>query len=299
MKPLFSLVFLFGFTCSLLGQEPSTLDDLKFYADIIANAGNPIHNERANQKFTELFDEWINSESYNTEDLESIQWLSVKQPADESFTLITWQLEMDKNLHKYFGYIVKDGSVFRLENTEFEDDLEYEVLSPENWSGALYYNIHAVEREGKSYYILFGYNGYRNYQHRKLADVLTFDSGKPVFGSEMFKKQEPGERGVIKNRLILDYSSDANVTLNYNPGLNMIVYDHLIPRMGRIPGQGPTLLPDGSYIGYEWDGEYFNYIDKIYHQTQDKPPMPKPVIGVGNKNKDIFGKEKKINLKKN
>lgn len=299
MKPLILLGFLFGITFTLFAQEPSTLDNLKFYADIIANAGNSIHKERANQNFAVLFDKWINSEEYNTKDLENIQWLSVKNPADTSFTLITWQLEMDENVNKYFGYLVKDGSVFELKNIEFTDDLEYDVLSHENWAGALYYNIHTVQRNDKNYYILFGYNGFKNYQHRKLADVLTFDSGKPVFGSEMFKKQDAGERGVIKNRLILDYSSDANVTLNFNPAMNMIVYDHLIPRMGRIPGQGPTMLPDGSYVGYEWDGEYFNYIDKIYHQTLDEAPFPKPVLGEENKNKNIFGKKKKSKVKKN
>jgi len=157
----------------------------------------------------------------------------------------------------------------------------------------LYYNIHTVTKNGQNLYVLFGYNAHKNYEHRKIVDVLSFDSDTPVFGSEIFKKQEPGERGVIKNRIILDYSSDANATMNYNPGLDMIVFDHLIPRIGRIPGQGPTMLPDGSYVGYKWDGEYFNYVDKIYHQTQDTPPMPKPVLGKDKKDQNIFGKKKK------
>lgn len=299
MKPLLLWGFLFGITCSLIGQNPSNLDDLRFYADIIANAGNPIHKERANREFTVLFDQWINSENFNKKDLQSIQWLSVKSPEDDSFLLITWQLEIDENNHSYYGYIVKDEKVFELKNTEFIDDLEYDILSPDSWAGAMYYNILTVNKNDKNHYILFGYNGFKNYQHRKVAEVLTFDKGQPVFGNELFKRQEKGERGVIKNRLILDYSSDANATLNYNPGINMIVFDHLIPRMGRIPGQGLTLLPDGSYVGYKWDGEHFIYIDKIYHQTLEEAPFPKPVLGEDNKNKNIFGKEKKKNLKKN
>ena len=299
MKPLILLGFLLGFSCTLISQSASKLDDLKFYADIIANAGNPIHKERANKEFSVLFDEWMNSDSFNIDDLEGIQWVSVKKPEDNSFILITWQLELSENDNRYFGYIVKDKKIHKLINTKFVDDLEYDILSPESWAGVLYYNIHTVTKNEKKHYILFGYNAYKNYEHRKLVDVLTFESGNPVFGSEMFKKQDPGERGVIKNRLILDYSSDANVTLNYNPGLDMIVYDHLIPRIGRIPGQGPTMLPDGSYVGYQWDGEYFNYIDKIYHQTLEEAPFPKPVIGIGNDKKDIFGKQNKSSSKKN
>ena len=289
----------------LSAQETTPLDDLKFYADVIANAGNPLHKERAHNQFAKLFDSWINSDAFNAEDLESIQWLSVKQPEDESFTIVTWQLEIDENDSRYYGYLLKDESIFQLQNTSFLDDLEYDVLSDKEWPGALYYNIHTVEKAGAKLYILFGYNAYKNYEHRKIADVLTFDSGQPVFGNEIFKKQDPGERGVIKNRLVLDYSSDSNASLNYNPKLGMIVFDHLIPRMGRVSGQGPTMLPDGSYVGYKWDGEYFNYIDKIYHQTQETPPMPKPVIGEDNKTNNIFGKErrkksdKKRKVKKN
>ena len=299
MKPLFFLGFLLVFSLSLNAQNPSQLDDIKYYADIIANAGNPIHKERAHNEFSNSFDAWLRSDDFNQADLESIQWLSVKQPEDRSFTIITWQLELSENDNRYFGYILKDSQIHALNSTSFLEDLEYDVLSDKEWAGALYYNIHTIKKDNKNLYILFGYNAHKNYEHRKMADVLTFDAEAPTFGYELFKKQEPGERGVIKNRLILDYSSDANATLNFNPGLDMIVFDHLIPRIGRIPGQGPTMLPDGSYVGYKWDGEYFNYVDKIYSQTQNTPPMPKPVLGDKNKDNNIFGGKKKRNVKKN
>lgn len=299
MKSSVFIGLLLGISMFLNAQNHSQLDDIKFYADIIANAGNPIHKERAQNEFSKAFDSWLHSEDFNQTDLESIQWLSVKRPEDLSFTLITWQLELSENDNRYFGYIIKDSKIIPLSNTSFIDDLEYDVLSDKEWAGALYYNIHTIEKDGKNLYVLFGYNAHKNYEHRKIADVLTFDSGAPTFGYELFKKQDPGERGVIKNRIILDYSNDANVTLNFNPSLDMIVYDHLIPRIGRIPGQGPTMLPDGSYVGYKWDGEYFNYVDKIYSQTQDTPPMPKPVLGDDAKGNNIFGKKKKRNVKKN
>ena len=276
------------------------MDDLKFYADVIANAGNPVHRERANNTFSELMNDWINSDAFGLEDLESIQWLSVKHPEDRSFTLVTWQLEIDENNNKYFGYLIKDDKAIALKETTYLDDLEYDVLSAKEWAGALYYNILTVQKDSQDIYVLFGYNSYKDYSHRKIADVLTFSEGEAVFGSEIFKSQKEGERAIIKNRLILDYSSDANVSLNFNPGLNMIVHDHLIPRLGRVPGQGFTLLPDGSYVGYQWDGEYFNYIEKIYDQTQDEPPMPKPILGNSAEKRDIFGNQKKKkNLKKN
>ena len=59
--------------------------------------------------------------------------------------------------------------------------------------------------------------------------------------------------------------------------------------MGRKPGQGPTLVPDGSYVGYKWDGTYWNKVDKIFDQVSATPPMD------GRKkksNKTLFGGEK-------
>ena len=208
-------------------------------------------------------------------------------------------MNIDENNNQYFGYLLRDGKVIALKNTDYIDDLEYDVLSQNDWAGALYYNIHTVSKEGKNLYMLFGYNAFKNYEHRKIVDVLSFEGENIVFGSEVFKKQDPGERGVIKNRLVLDYSSDANVTMNYNASLDMIILDHLIPRMGRIPGQGPTMLPDGSYVGYQWDGEYFNYIDKIYHQTQETAPRPQPVLDSKKNDQNIFGKSKNRKKKKN
>ena len=256
MKPFLLFGFLLSFSWTVYSQQNTPLDDLKFYADVMANAGNPIHKERASKEFSTLFDKWVRSDAFNMGDLESIQWLSVKKPEDESFTVVTWQLELGEKESRYFGYLLKGQDIIQLNETNLVDDLEYDVLSSEDWAGALYYNIHTVIKNGKSFYILFGYNALKGYEHRKVAEVLTFEEGQPVFGSELFKRQEEGERGIIKNRLVLDYSSDSNVSLNYNPSLGMIVHDHLIPRMGRIPGQGPTLLPDGSYIGYKWDGEF-------------------------------------------
>lgn len=278
-------------------QVNTTLADLQFYADVIANAGNPEHKQRAHDQFSAIMQEWITSDQFSEKDLDLIQWLSVKRPEDKAFTIVTWQLALDDNNNSYYGYLLHDNSVHKLVATTDDEDMEYSVLTASDWAGALYYNILEVTQATGKAYVLFGFDRHQNYMHRKIADVLTFENGEPEFGKEIFKRQEEGERGIIKNRLILDYSSDANVSLNYNPNLDMIVMDHLIARIGRIPGQGPTFLPDGSYVGWVWDGEYFNYIDKIYNQIQDSPPFPKPVLDQDSRN--IMGQNDKDKKRRN
>lgn len=293
---LYTILFsLFAFVAT--AQDTDVVDDLKFYADIMANAGNPIHKQRAHDQFYQIFDQWINSSEYDDATLESIQWLSVKSPEDESFKIVTWPLSKGENDNSYYGYLIRNNKKYKLKAATMLDDMEYDVLSVDDWVGVMYYNIHSVEKDSKTHYILFGVDKHENYENRKVADVLTFENDVPVFGAELFKKQDPGERGVIKNRLVLDYASDSNVSLNYNPNIGMIVFDHLIARMGRISGQGATMLPDGSYVGYKWDGTHFNYVDKIYNQTQAEAPFPKPVLGKSNN--DIFGQGAKKKKKRN
>jgi len=293
---IFTAIFLFLLGTINAQSSDATMDDLNFYADIIANAGNPIHKKRAHGEFDKLFESWINSDQFNQEDLRSIQWLSVKQPDDQSFTLVTWQLLLEEGDNHYYGYLINGEKIHKLKSSDDDDDLEYNVLGTDEWAGVMYYNILTVNKEGKNIYILFGYDAYKTYENRKIADVLTFDEGEPIFGYEIFKKQEKENRGVIKNRLVLDYASDSNVSLNYNPQLDMIVFDNLIPRMGRMPGQGATMLPDGSYVGYKWDGEYFNHVEKIYHEVQAEAPFPKPILGKDKRN--IMGQNTKAKKKR-
>ena len=46
--------------------------------------------------------------------------------------------------------------------------------------------------------------------------------------------------------------------------MQLIVHDHLIRRMGRIAGQGPVNLPDGSYEGYMFDNGKWMYKEKLF-----------------------------------
>ena len=54
-------------------------------------------------------------------------------------------------------------------------------------------------------------------------------------------------------------------------------HDHLINRMGRIPGQGETWLSDGSYEGYKWDGSMWVYDEKVFEQITEEGNYPRPV----------------------
>jgi len=286
--------FIYLFTFSFI-QGQGIVDEISFFADITANAGIPEHRSKASVELEKNMEHWLSSDEFNTEDLEAMPFLSVKTPEDKSFYIVTWQLIDGLNQHSYKGYIIstEDGVVTKLnaENGGIPKNVAYETRGEEDWYGALYYNILETEVDKTKAYLLFGYDGHKEYEHRKVVDVLTFDQGKPIFGAEIFKVENEGRRDDIKNRIIIEYSNDANVSLNFKEHLDMITHDHLISRIGRIPGQGPTMLPDGSYIGYKWDGKFWVYIDKIYNQVSEEPPTDGKIRTAGQH--DIFGKSVK------
>ena len=283
-----------NYNTNILSQKPldALAQDVVYYSDIVANAQLYSSKLKANNNLVSSVDLFLNSEGSFDYMFDSDIWLSMKSPENNSFKIITWQLRKNDNEVNYFGYIqMNDGKTFKLnDKSEDMNDVAYSMLDSEYWYGALYYNmLEQKDVSGNPYYILFGYHEKDKFSTTKLAEVLFFDKGIPVFGKEVFSKEEEGGRTDKVNRLILEYSADANVSLKYNPVLGMIVYDHLISRLGNMPGQGPTMLPDGSYCGYQLSEGEWIYVDKLFDQISETAPRPKPVIG--GKGKSIFGKK--------
>lgn len=217
--------------------------------------------------------------------------ISIQYPADSSFRIFTWQLFVDDSTYKYYGGIQtagKDGSFYPFNDRSDDlDDACFEALSPEKWYGALYYRITELDgREGKKY-LLYGFDAYRFFEKRKILDVLTFRDGKPVFGAPVFNRSIASARGVPEMRLILTYSAETNVSLNFDEEYGMILFDHLIAAQSPFEN-GITNVPDGSYEGFKIKNGKLEYVTKVFNDSQEEAPRPKPVLDT-RKGKSIFG----------
>ncbi|GJM32782.1 MAG: hypothetical protein DHS20C18_17830 [Saprospiraceae bacterium] len=231
-----------------------------------------------------------NSFNYPFERLKSV---SIQYPQDSSFRIFTWQLYVNKDEYRYFGAIqmnTPDLKLIPLIDRSFEltGNLEQIVYGADNWYGAVYYRLMEVDAPSGKYYLLFGFDGYEFFQKRKLIDVLTFnENGQPVFGAPVFlSNKEDGGSARSKNRVLLEYSAEASVKMNYDEIMGKIVFDNLMDINGQY-GEGPTKIPDGTYQGYELKDGYWLHITKIFNLILDEPPIPEPKLG-GVK-KDIFG----------
>ncbi|MBK9256430.1 MAG: hypothetical protein IPM42_13165 [Saprospiraceae bacterium] len=269
---------------------------LVFYCDVMIHAEEASHRQLAHDQFYPLLLKRLKKENAYNDLLTDLKWISHKKSEDNAFRILSWAVAVNEKEQKLYGVLQKkDGTTYELNDVFFtSEDLVVEEFDPQNWLGAIYYNIMDVKSEdNEKYYLLFGMRKWDQYENIKMAEVLHFTKGgEPIFGKDVFLKTDKDGTKVTQSRLLLKYSADAMVNLNYNPGLKMIVLDHLIPRMGRVKGQESTLVPDGSYVGYEFDGKMWNYIDKLYTETLDEAPRPKPVLD-GRKQQSIFGKKQR------
>ncbi len=231
-----------------------------------------------------------NSFKYPFERLRSV---SILTPPDSSFRIFTWQLFVNDSTYRYYGAIQMNERKLKLyplidrsfEMPRFPTD---EVLPPERWYGALYFNLRQFDtRQGRKY-LLFGYDAFEFFEKRKLLDVLIFNKeGKPEFGAAVFEKPD----GPPDLRVYVQYSADAKVKMNWDEQYQMILFDHLIPFPSPF-GRDMTQVPDGSYDGYKFEKGHWKYVDKVFDDKQKDVPFPEPVLDA-RKGNDILGKKKK------
>ena len=234
-----------------------------------------------------------------------LETVSVLSPADSTFRIFTWQLFDGPNDYRYGGLIQHRDRPDELISLTDESaatnplDLPYDVLGAEDWYGAIYFNLESFENAEGRYYLLFGFDCYQLFNKRKVVEAMRFDeTGQPIFGLPVFKKQVPGYEASAENRLFLEYSAEVAARLNYDPQLNMIIMDNLVAMRSTYREAGSVNVPDGSYQGYQLDGGEWVYVEKVFHQTLDAPPAPATILGK-DRPTDLFGNQSKEKRDKN
>ena len=218
-------------------------------------------------------------------DLPSVK---VVYPRDSSFRFITWVGQFSKNEFQYGGVLQFKTAKkpILLEAAIIEEDFELNTFDAKNWPSAFYYNIYDFKKSGDTYYLLFSYDGYKQYSHRKWIDVLHFDdNGNPIFGAQVFDFESENKSKI--KRFVLEYAAEINIKLNYNEEEKLIMYDHLIPMKSRYADE-EVFVPDGSYEGLNLKKGKWKHIDKIKTLILDEAPRDTPILDT-RKGKNIIG----------
>jgi len=318
MKILFKcslfLFCLFGFIHSSYSQVSDSLYTeykvinqltLQLHGDSL-QANRIIASDSLRTKWIEILNNPI-SYRFN---FDSIRGISVLKSPDNKFKLISWELYVDSNQYRHFGFIQKEnGNYYELfDKTDELDRIEFLRLKAENWYGILYYKIVPIKYNGDSYYILLGRDSYQYFERRKIIEILSFESsGKPKFGANILEVKDNRNRMVKVCRYVLQYSAAASVLLRYDEELKMIVFDHLVMGGPLYSGGPPLNIPDGSFSGLKFEKNKWNYIDMVfeydYNNTLEQAFNPSQImsnpIKSRDEGKDIFGRDRNPSKKGN
>lgn len=284
-------------------------DSLKVYSDNMINERYASQRFISDSMFTRTLVKALKTPYSFDYPFDSVQTVSHLYAPDSAFRIFTWQFWRDKDWFLQRGAIqmrTADGSLklYPLHDVSMWTDAPQDsIRTPGNWIGAIYYNIIEKAFNGKKFYTLLGYDDHDSFTTRKWIDVLYFDDNrKPVFGGPFFRIVSD-EVKIASNkmaRFFIEYKDGTNAKLNYDKDMDMILYDHLISEDNH-PERTATLVPDGDYVGFKWDGGKWVQIDKVFtYKLQDgQAPVPAPIKdAAGNNDESKLMQQSETNRKR-
>src|ERR1700759_2144900 len=211
-------------------------DSLRSYADAIVLAAESSDRFRSDSQFIRMLVRSLKLKNSFYYPFDSLQTISRLYAPDSSFRIFTWQLKKDEYVYIQHGAIqmkTADGSLklFGLhDGSMFAKNPVDSVRSSNNWIGAIYYRIVLKTFQGKNYYTLLGFDDYSVGSSKKWLEVLTFNTnGEPVFGGPFISFKDDTAHRAVQARFNIEYKKEASVTFNYDPNLDLIIFDNLVP----------------------------------------------------------------------
>jgi hypothetical protein len=272
-------------------------DSLKVFADKMINAPDAPERFRADSNFIRGLVRALKFSNSFYYPFDSLRTVSHLYSPDSTFRIFTWQLKKDEYVYLQKGAVQMNTPSGELKLFPLFDYSMYtgkpldSIRTKDNWIGAIYYKIVMKENNGKKYYTLLGFDDFAVSSNKKWMEILTFnDHGEPVFGAPVISFKEDTSQRPVQARFNIEYKKEANTLLNYDPDLDMIVFDHLISETDE-PNKKNTYIPDGSYEGFKWKNGQWVHVDKLFDYKLQDGQFP-----VDNKLRDDQGNidEKKL-----
>lgn len=288
-KILFSCmaVFAFGAAQAQISSSDQKFlqkkeDSLLLLSEKIVQGINPADRLIADSIFTKVLVRALKTKHSFSHRFDSLNAVSKLFAPDSSFKIFTWQLVINDNVVRQHGAIqmkTSDGSlqlIPLIDKSDVTINQADTIADNLGWMGAVYYRIIQTSHQNKTYYTLLGYDENNIRSNKKLIEVLTFENGKPMFGSRQFSIASGfGYNGKMA-RFIMEYKKNASPRLTFDKDMDMIVFEHLISESNQ-PNKKWTLIGDGDYEGFKWmDGKWV-YINKIFTEVTAEGAAPMPV----------------------
>jgi hypothetical protein len=243
-------------------------DSLKTLSDSLVNAMDPAVRLRADSQFVRTLVRSLKMTNSFYYPFDSLGAISRLYAPDSTFRIITWQYKRDDLTYLQEGAIQMnqpDGSLKLyplFDVSMFTAKPLDSIRTRRNWIGAIYYRMIEKSYQGVNYYTLLGFDDYTRNSNKKWMEVLTFGrNGEPIFGGPYFSFQNDSVRKARQFRFNIQYKKDASTRFNYDPKLDMVLFDHLVPE-GDEPSRKETYIPDGDFEGFKWEDGMWVHVEK-------------------------------------
>jgi hypothetical protein len=205
---------------------------------------------------------------------------------DTTFRIFNWAIIPTAATKRYYAAIQMPSEKLKLYGLhDYTEQMGKgaadSVLNGGMWFGALYYRVISRQVNGRKVYFLFGLNAGSIVSNKKVIDPLTIDEkgitfGGPLFG---FASENFAKRPV--NRFILEYKKDVQASLNWNPEMQLIVFDNLTSQIND-PLRKYTYVPTGRYDGFKWYEGMWQYVRDVMPVTilKDGEAPSEPVMKI-------------------
>jgi hypothetical protein len=296
-----------GLSAADIRQLEKKEDSLKLFSRAMVFGKTAADRFRADSNFVRILVRALKTPNSFYYPLDSVAVSKLYSP-DSTFRIFTWQLMKDEYVYLQKGAIqmrTSDGSLklFPLFDVSmFSANPSDSVRSRNNWVGAIYYRIILKTYNNKKYYTLLGFDDFSPNSNKKWMEVLTFnDRGEPVFGGPFISyKQDSAVKPKVLSRFNIQYKKEAKTFFNYDPELDLIVFDHLISE-SQEPDRRETYIPDGDFEGFKWQNGQWVHQEKIFNfqlKDGDFPMEEKLYDDDGNVNEERLQKSSEKNQEK-
>lgn len=189
---------------------------------------------------------------------------------DGILKIYTWHYEDGPDAFRYFGFIQvrkkrAPQEVYPMVDRQMSQRGVYRAdQSIYQWYGKLYYGMVSKKHRRKTCYTLLGMDFNNSRSNIKSVEVMSILRNKPRFERELFFN---GNQKA--DRVVLEYSDQVAITVRFDPKLEMIVFDHLVPLHPVYENNLEFYGPDGSYDGLEFSEGLWHFREDIDARMPD------------------------------
>ncbi len=170
---------------------------------------------------------------------------------DGKIRIITWNYPLQDKTYNYSGYLQIKGQKeiipLQIERKAYLPS-EKETIPIDKWYGCLYYKVLKVKSKKGDYYVLLGWAGLDAISNYKVIESLYID--KKTNSIILGKENTFNDSGILKKRIIIQYSEEAKVSLNFDSKNKSIIFDHLVPTDPMYKGIYSFYGPDFTYDAF-------------------------------------------------